>query len=190
MDEREVYNLKPLKLVVLGLIISSISTIFLVKMDYSIMVVIINVVRIIGWLIVVLGLRKVRGYSLFNKCYKVACCLFVFAILGISIFLIPIVIAFFYYLFKSVEEIALQLEENKLAKITDKIWMISAWTVILDCFVVPIFAGLFSVQGMIMSIAIIVPSIISLIMCIFIYKAAKILDGREIVVLLEQKEKA
>lgn len=188
MHEREGYELKPLKWVVLGLIISSISNIFLVKMDYSIMVVIINVVIIIGWLIVVLELRKVRRYSKFNKCYKVACWLFVFGILGLSFILIPIIIAFFYYLFKSIEEIALQLEENRLAKITDKIWMISVWLVILDCFVVPIFASLFSVQDMIMNIAIIVPSIISVIMCIFIYKAANILDGRGIPVLLEKKE--
>lgn len=187
MEDKVVYNLKPLKWVILGIMISSISIFIqmgtgLVDTDLSSVVMLFSVVNIIGWVIVILGVRKIRGYGKFNKCYTSSLwALLMMIVGGVSLILLAILIAFYYYLFKSLEEIALQLKENTFAKLADQIFMVSAWAFIFALCIMPISAFIFkALQTMIMDMLIIITAIICLVICAFIYLAYKKLDGREI----------
>lgn len=187
MEDKAAYDLKSLKWVILGILISSISILLqmgigLVDTDLLSLVILFSVVRIIGWVIVILGLRKIRGYGKFNKCYTSSLWALVMMVVGgMSLILLAILIAFYYYLFKSLEEISLQLKENTFAKLADQIFMISVWTFILALCIMPISAFIFkALQPMFIDILIIITAVICLVICSFIYLAYKKLDGREI----------
>lgn len=187
MEDKAVYDLKSLKWVILGIIISSISIFLqmgtgLVDTDLSSVVILFSVVRIIGWIVVILELRKIREYGKFKKCYTSSLwALLMMVVGGMSLILLAILIAFYYYLFKSLEEIALQLKENTFAKLADRIFMVSAWIFIFALCILPISAFIFeALQIMIINILIIITAVICLAICTFIYLAYKKLDGREI----------
>nr|WP_315023200.1 hypothetical protein [uncultured Aminipila sp.] len=187
MEDKAVYDLKSLKWVILGIMISSISIFLqmgtgLVDTDLSSVVILFSVLRIIGWAIVILGLRKIREYGKFNKCYKSSIWMLVIMVVGVMpMILLAVLITFYYCLFKSLEEIALQLKEYAFAKLADRTFMISAWTFILALCIMPISACIFeALQTMIMDILIIITAIICVVICAFIYLAYKKLDGREI----------
>lgn len=187
MEEKAVYNLKSLKWVILGLMISSISIFIqmgtgLVDTEPLSVIIIFSVVRIIGWVIVILGIRKIREYGKFNKCYTSSLWMLVMIVIGfMPIILLAVLIAFYYYLFKSLEEMSLQLKENTFAKLADRTFMVSVWTFILALCIMPIFACLFeALQAMIIDILIIITAVICLVICVFIYRAYKKFNGREI----------
>ncbi|WP_312653935.1 hypothetical protein [Aminipila sp.] len=187
MEDKAIYDLKSLKWVILGIMISSISIFLqmgtgLVDTDLSSIVILFSVVKIIGWIIVILGLRKIREYGKFNKCYTSSLWVLAMMVVGfMSIILLAILIAFYYYLFKSLEDIALQLKENTFAKLADRIFMVSAWIFILALCIMPISAFIFkALQPMFIDILIIITAVICLVICSFIYLAYKKLDGREI----------
>lgn len=187
MEDKAVYDLKSLKWVILGIVISSVSIFLqmgtgLVDTDSLSVVILFSVVRIIGLIIIILGLRKIREYGKFNKCYKSSLWVLVMMVVGfMPIILLAILIAFYYYLFKSLEEIALQLKESTFAKLADRIFMISVWTFILALCIMPITACIFeALQTMIMDILIIITAIICVVACVFISLAYKKLDGGEI----------
>ncbi len=187
MEDKAVYDLKSLKWVILGIMISSISIFLqmgtgLVDTDSLSVMILFSVVRIIGWVIVILGIRKIREYGKFNKCYTSSLWMLVMIVVGfMPIILLAVLIAFYYYLFKSLEEIALQLKENTFAKLADRAFIVSVWTFILALCIMPISACIFeALQTMIMDILIIITAMICLVICAFIYAAYKKLDGREI----------
>lgn len=194
MEDKKVYDLKSLKWVILGIMISSISIVLqmstgLIDTYLSSVVILLSVIRIISWVIVILGLRKIREYGKFSKCYTSSLWVLVMMVVGfMPLILLAVLIAFYYYLFKSLEEIALQLKENTFAKLADRIFMISVWTFILALCIMPITACIFeALQTMIMDILIIIIAIICVVICAFVYLAYKKLDGREIPV-IEKEE--
>ncbi|MHC1721680.1 MAG: hypothetical protein AB9836_00600 [Aminipila sp.] len=187
MEDKNIYNLKSLKWVILGIIISSACTFLqigtdLVDTDSLITIILFGVVKIIGWVIVILGLRKIREYSTFNKCYKSSLWILVMMVVGfMPLILLAILMAFYYYLFKSIGEIASQLKESTFAKLVDYTFKASVWTFILALCIMSIATCIFTAQqNMIMDILIIITSVICVAVCAFIYLAYKKLDGREI----------
>lgn len=201
MDEREVFNLKPLKWVALGLIIVTFFQTVLGLFDITNLYIIVTV-QPIGWLVVVLGMRKIRKYSLFNRCYYLALCLIGISVLQLLVihllstkwdnligiiyivFFIVVLLLFFYYLLKSIRRIALQLEEKRLAKFANVIWIL----IMLNVFIMPSVALIFSSYEIVPAIYNLEIVAMIVVTYAFIYKAAKILDGREIPNILEQKE--
>lgn len=206
MEEKQVYNLKSFKWVVVGLAISTVfnDAIALFTSNSMVMQIVNGIFQVICWVLILLGLKGVKEYTKFSKSYNSALwligisvgivaavfvssaisysLLFVVGILSIIFALVALgfAISFYYNLFKGIEEIALQFDERKVAKNADTLWMIYIWTAIIGVCCAPIIAILFSNIKIITSVVTILQFIIYVVMCIFIYKFYNMFDGREI----------
>lgn len=204
MEERQIYDLKSLKSMILGLIfVLNLRNVFDVfDINFSSMKAICGVLEVLGWIFIDFGLRDIRKYSKFNKCYMSAMWMIGIYVGSIIVVFISSVISyeflnkavimlyilifsvaeviFFYYLLKSLEEIALQLEEKIFAKMPHIIWIVFNCTVFVNICITISLTTIFSVEEDIINITKIATVIICVIVYAFIYAAYKKLDGREI----------
>ncbi|WP_312653933.1 hypothetical protein [Aminipila sp.] len=204
MEEKQIYDLKSLKKMILGLIfvLNLRNVLDVLDVDFSSMKVICGVLEILGWIFIDFGLRDIRKYSKFNKCYMSAMWMFGIYVGSIIIVFISSVISyeflnkavimvyilifsvaeviFFYYLLKSIEEIALQLEEKNFAKMPYMIFIVFSCTVFVNICITISLTTIFSVEENVINMTKIATVIICAIVYAFIYLAYKKLDGREI----------
>lgn len=205
VDDLEVYNLKKLKWILGGMIIplvlDTVTSIFEgVFID-------VTIIKLVGLIAVVLGLKGLSRYnSRFKTAYQCQILLFLIGIslivamlvtssvmqngLGAMMFICFIVIFFiiigieicFYYSFlKGIEEISRQVGEEDFANKIEKFWYTLIWTGIIVAFCLIFFIIFFDKSLDSLSIIMnIVLFFVNIILCIYIYKAYKLLDGREI----------
>lgn len=202
MNNSEVYNLGKLKWVLWGMVIpmfgGAVSSIF----SGAIIAEIISlVIQAAGFIILVLGLKGISIYSFhFKKAYNYAMLgliivialmigvfvsvksgiflTFIFLIAVIAVFVIVGISVYFYYsILKGIEEIALGLGEEKFATKIADFWYTYIWTqvivvvvYIIGSIALPKFAAI-----------ILIPcAVVNIMLCMYIYKAYKLLNGREI----------
>lgn len=206
MEERKIYNLKSFKLVVVGLVISTVISngIALLTRDSIPIQIVGGILQIISWILIFMGIKAVKEYSRFDKCYRAALWLigisvgilaavFISSAISYALLLIASIlsivfalvalgfgISFYYNLFKGIEKIALQFKETAMAKRADTLWLVYIWTAIISVCCAPIAVVIFSNSKMIISIVSIIQAIINVIICIFFYKFYNMFDGREI----------
>nr|WP_315023208.1 hypothetical protein [uncultured Aminipila sp.] len=98
----------------------------------------------------------------------------VFALIGLEI-------CFYYSLLRGIREISTQLGEEKFADKIEKFWYIFIWTAIISTFsmffITIAFQQLFVILTFIAVIALV---IVNIMLYVYIYKAYKLLNGREI----------
>nr|WP_315023212.1 hypothetical protein [uncultured Aminipila sp.] len=202
MNNSEIYNLEKLKWVFWGMVIpilgGAISSIF----SGAIIAEIISLVlQAASFIIVVLGLRKISIYSYrFKKAYQYAISGLIIVIavmIGVSIgiiynilltlmlflaliavfVIIGINIYFYYSFLKGIEEIAMTLGEEKFASKIADFWYTYIWTQ----FIVVVVYIIASIAFPKFAVITLIPClIVNIMLCIYTYKAYKLLNGREI----------
>lgn len=206
MEQNEVYNLKPFRFVVIGYALSTIinSAVSLFTDNSTNIQIFSGVCQIICWIYIFIGIRGVKKYSGFDKCYRAALwligisvgivgalfissaisysLLFVILILSFLFILVALAfsISFFYNLFKGMEIIALQYKEKKIAKNADTLWLVYIWTAIISVCLAPIMGVIFSSFDFIVNVVEVIQTAIYIVICVFIYKFYNMFDGREI----------
>lgn len=206
MDNSEVYDLKKLKWVFWGMVIPMFANAASNFLGNAIVVKIIClVIELIGFIILILGLKGISRYSLgFKKAYDYvlfSMMLMVALIIGffisvissiiltlmvfittIAVFaIIGLQICFYYSLLRGIREISTQLGEDKFAERIEKFWYIFIWTAIISTFsmffITIAFQQLFVILTLIVVIALV---IVHIMLYVYIFKAYKLLNGREI----------
>lgn len=202
MNNSEIYNLEKLKWVLCGMIIpvfgDAVSSIF---SSAIIAEIICLVIQAAGFIILILGLKDISIYSYhFKKSYQYAISglvvpiaviigvfisaksgIFLTLILSIALIavfvIIGITICFYYSFLKGIEEIAMGVGEEKFAAKIADFWYTYIWTQVIVGGVY--FIGCFAFPQL--AIFILIPcAVVSIMLCIYIYKAYKLLNGREI----------
>lgn len=206
MIDSEVYNLEKLKWVLWGMAIPLFANVASVFFGDTIVVKIItNVIELLGWILLILGLKGISRYSLgFKRAYDYALLSMLFVLVlmigfltsvistviltlmmliaAIAVFaLIGLEICFYYSLLRGIREISTQLGEEKFAEKIEKFWYIFIWTAIISTFsmffITIAFQQLFVILTFIAVIALV---IVNIMLYVYIYKAYKLLNGREI----------
>lgn len=202
MSNSEVYNLEKLKWVIWGMVIPVVGAVVNDLFSGSLIAEIISlVIQAAGFIILMLGLKKISIYSYhFKKAYQYAisgliiviavmigvfisvisnilltlillvALIAVFVIIGINIY-------FYYSFLKGIEEIAMGLGEEKFATKIANFWYTYIWTqviVVVVYFIASIALPKFAVITLVPSV------VVDIMLCVYIFKAYKLLNGREI----------
>lgn len=204
----EVYNLEKLKWVFWGMIIPLVINISvsIIGGEFLGAKIINGLVQIVGLVMIIWGLKGISKYSSrFETAYKCEAISFLIAvglvvgviisIAGLHSFfggmmficfialfvIIGVEICFYYSLLKGIEEISRQVEEEDFANKIDKFWYIFIWSGIAAVFIMILSSIAFlSLVAFILVIMSILLLAVNLMFCRYIYKAYKLLNGREI----------
>lgn len=208
VDDLEVYNLEKLKWVFWGMIIPLVINIIvsIIGGEFLGGKIINGLVQIVGLVMIIWGLKEISKYSSrFETAYKCGVISFLIviglvvgvliSIAGLHSFfggimficfialfvIIGVEICFYYSLLKGIEEISRQLGEEDFANKIDKFWYTFIWTGIAAVFIMILSPIAFPSLGTyIIIIMTIVVLVVNLMLCRYIYKAYKLLDGRKI----------
>ena len=202
MNNSEVYNLEKLKWVFCGMVIPMFVGVVCNLFSDAMIAVIINfVIQTAGFTVVVIGLKKISKYSYrFQKAYHYAisgliivialmigifisvisnifATLMLFIAIIVTFILIGINVYFYYSILKGIEEIAMGLGEDKFATKIADFWYTYIWTQVIVVVVYIIGSIAFPKFAPIILIPCLV---VNFMLYMYIYKAYKLLNGREI----------